>query len=40
MGVQELFEEFIIQGYRPPGTRKLGLLNASLSDEFYLELHR
>jgi len=39
-GIQELFEEFVIQGVRPPGARKLGLLNPDLSDEFYLQLYR
>ena len=39
-GIQELFEEFIIQGVRPPGAKKLGLLNRDMSDEFYLQLFR
>jgi hypothetical protein len=38
--IQELFEEFIIQGIRPPGTKKLGLLNCDMSNEFYLQLYR
>jgi len=35
-GIQDLFDEFIIQGVRPTGSKKVGLLNRDLSDEFYL----
>lgn len=38
--IQELFEGFIIQGVRPEGARKLGILNSDLSDEFYLQLYQ
>lgn len=38
--IQALFEGFIIQGVRAPGTRKVSLLNSDLSDEFYLQLYQ
>ena len=38
--IQELFEDFVIQGVRPPGTKKQGLLFQELSDEWYLQMYR
>ena len=38
--IQQLFEDFVVQGVRPASTPKQGILNAELSDEFYLQLYR
>jgi len=39
-GIQELFEEFVVQGVRAPGAKKQGRLFRELCDEWYLQMYR